>query len=1071
MSRYSAYDDLKDLKDFQLRTVEYVFDRFYGKDPCSRFLVADEVGLGKTFIAKGIIAKSLEYMQDKVKRYDVVYVCSNESIARQNIEKLNILGSRGFTKSTRITYLPLDVKDLNNPDNLANFISLTPGTAFDLAAKGGGGRVNERSIIYGMLRNIPMARGLKLKKIRKGLSDILRMSVGGEKWLDKLNRLKDEDLDPTLTKSFRRRVIQNKDLYDTLKESSFRFSDYGKNYTISDEDAVLRRNLISRLRTELALTCLDALEPDLLILDEFQRFKRFLNSGDDINDGDYSDSEEGFDNGTSVAKALFEYPGVKTLLLSATPYKMYTLDSENAEDDHYEDFIRTISFLLEDKEKLNRIKDLLSRFRLSVHTRKNGGDFDFELKRELENALLKVMCRTERARSTTDRNSMLREIPLNAPLRSADLSRSMTFQEAAYLTESGDVIEYWKSVPYIFNFMKDYEIGKKLKKEIDAQADDLDLVFRSIKRRSLSRGVLREYQEIDPGNPRMRLLFEETIESGLWKLLWLPPSMPYMAPGGVFTNMEKFTKSLIFSSWNAVPNAIASLCSYEAERRMVGKTNILRDRLHKDTSRLLAFSLSSGDKRLTGMPLMSWIYPSQTLAFEIDPLKIALKHGGRLLSAEEMRDEIKPLCRDLLKSLPPVEEGGRADERWYWAAPILLDAKAGLFPLFYEEPFGFYSVLSTLSESAHLESHVRALNDAANETLTVPLGPKPDDLIDRLCDLSLGSPGVCALRSLKRLSPETDSRDPELLRAAIKIAMGFRSLFNSPEVIRLLRGVGSDSYLNRTIKYSIDGNLQALLDEQSHVLKESLVLGNLPAEKMFSSLADSFLSVLSLRTSSVQIEELKKSKGEYKYEGFNAQCHFALRFSDKKTEDSERIDRPKLVRDAFNSPFRPFILASTSIGQEGLDFHHWCHGVTHWNLPSNPTDLEQREGRVQRFKGHAIRKNIAERYGLPALSKDYDGGDPWDGIFRLAAQDKAEGQSDLIPYWIFEEGSARVERRLPFLPYSKEITQFKRLRRSLSLYRLVFGQPRQEDLMAGISRAEDDLSEITLSLAPPDIRE
>lgn len=48
-----------------------------------------------------------------------------------------------------------------------------------------------------------------------------------------------------------------------------------------------------------------------------------------------------------------------------------------------------------------------------------------------------------------------------------------------------------------------------------------------------------------------------------------------------------------------------------------------------------------------------------------------------------------------------------------------------------------------------------------------------------------------------------------------------------------------------------------------------------------------------------------------------------------------------------------------SRSEEGLDFHRYCHAVVHWNLPSNPIDLEQREGRVHRYKGHAVRKNVA----------------------------------------------------------------------------------------------------------------
>ncbi len=60
----------------------------------------------------------------------------------------------------------------------------------------------------------------------------------------------------------------------------------------------------------------------------------------------------------------------------------------------------------------------------------------------------------------------------------------------------------------------------------------------------------------------------------------------------------------------------------------------------------------------------------------------------------------------------------------------------------------------------------------------------------------------------------------------------------------------------------------------------------------------------------------------------------------------------------YNSPFRPFLLTSTSTGQEGLDFYPWCHRLVHWNLPGNPVDLEQREGHVHWYKGHAVRRIV-----------------------------------------------------------------------------------------------------------------
>src|SRR5437879_8164127 len=104
--------------------------------------------------------------------------------------------------------------------------------------------------------------------------------------------------------------------------------------------------------------------------------------------------------------------------------------------------------------------------------------------------------------------------------------------------------------------------------------------------------------------------------------------------------------------------------------------------------------------------------------------------------------------------------------------------------------------------------------------------------------------------------------------------------------------------------------------------------------------------------------------------------------TDEATDGDTRT-REDLVRAAFNSPFRPFVLASTSVGQEGLDFHPYCHAVVHWNVPSNPVDLEQREGRVHRYKGHAVRKNVARKHGAVVLAAGH-GPDPWARMFAAA---------------------------------------------------------------------------------------
>jgi len=53
-----------------------------------------------------------------------------------------------------------------------------------------------------------------------------------------------------------------------------------------------------------------------------------------------------------LAHDLFEYSDehseARVLLLSATPYKMYTMGHELAEDHHYADFLDTLKFLHND---------------------------------------------------------------------------------------------------------------------------------------------------------------------------------------------------------------------------------------------------------------------------------------------------------------------------------------------------------------------------------------------------------------------------------------------------------------------------------------------------------------------------------------------------------------------------------------------------------------------------------------------------------------------------------------------------------------------------------------------------
>lgn len=57
----------------------------------------------------------------------------------------------------------------------------------------------------------------------------------------------------------------------------------------------------------------------------------------------------------------------------------------------------------------------------------------------------------------------------------------------------------------------------------------------------------------------------------------------------------------------------------------------------------------------------------------------------------------------------------------------------------------------------------------------------------------------------------------------------------------------------------------------------------------------------------------------------------------------------------FNTPLVPEVLIVTSVGQEGIDLHRECRHVIHHDLPWNPATLEQRTGRVDRIGSKAER--------------------------------------------------------------------------------------------------------------------
>ena len=378
------------------------------------------------------------------------------------------------------------------------------------------------------------------------------------------------------------------------------------------------------------------------------------------------------------------------------------------------------------------------------------------------------------------------------------------------------------------------------------------------------------------------------------------------------------------------------------------------------------------------------------------------------------------------------------------------------------------------SDEADDSGPSRGLVAYAQQAIEVLQGEAPE--VERPVDLravsallGVAGPGNVAWRALGRLR----RRDHQVTqfghwRAAAHVASGLRSVFNRPEVIVLIDAqdpADEGTYWRAVLRYCLDGNLQAVMDEFLHHLAEAEGIDTSTDEGLME-LARRACRAISARPARYLAFDPDRPGQR---DGIPMLSRFALRFGNIK-QDQDDLRLPE-IRAAFNSPFWPFVLATTSIGQEGVDFHWWCHAVVHWNLPANPVDFEQREGRVNRYKGHAIRKNIARDHRAAALRSSED--DPWRAAFLSAAAstDAAEAHSELRPYWVCP-GPARVERYIPMLPLSRDHATWRDLQALLALYRLAYGQPDQEGMVRllerqGVQLNEQRLDELRLDLSPP----
>lgn len=142
-----------------------------------------------------------------------------------------------------------------------------------------------------------------------------------------------------------------------------------------------------------------------------------------------------------------------------------------------------------------------------------------------------------------------------------------------------------------------------------------------------------------------------------------------------------------------------------------------------------------------------------------------------------------------------------------------------------------------------------------------------------------------------------------------------------------------------------------------------------------------------------------------------------------KQDDLDKKDTTATVRRSFNSPFYPFVLMTTSIGSEGLDFHKYCERLVHYTAPANVIELEQKNGRIDRYHSLAQRRN----WSLPAnlFAKEY------------TLEEKAAESGGMIDGW--DAGENNLHYYYLYTRYTDEWDKLETLFEEQKKYRMHIG--------------------------------
>lgn len=991
--------------DYQKRAIRRIVDSYMGECTSGRFLLADEVGLGKTIIARGVIrclmcklleqeiaGKSGEQIKNEADYYyfNVIYICSNTNIAKQNEEKLGLGKNEDEGWTNRASCLSWKVfnsskyevefqavlqdyykvygndhtyESLTRVKALKTRLRILPMTQRTSIDIKGRGKVEEREYLYRRIRDFISAEA------SRGNEDFEKM-MG--LYMTKCKC--DEEFNKACN------IIR-----DSRNGAECEIENFCKTWQI--------------VRKGFAEITMDWLDCGLVIMDEFQNFKEII--------GQASDDEESIIRKVLEQESDGEDRNPYVLMLSATPFRMYM--SKNADQDETDTdtagtenaSIYDVCRFLEKGGGTNGMSVISSSLEayktaLEKYSRSDSESKEqvLEKKNAFERQMGSVFTRMERINvlrelredGTDAEDTDKQEIGCGGIKALLDYTNELVEYDTGngrYHIGTGTATAYAERIPYVLSFMNrgnkqaggddGYKIKGNFDKDVDAgkiryknnskcyilEDDFKDMSktlgeWHGVYEKVLEYILDIESMDIDSmlksgkynGMTREDVLLNHP---GAARLLWVPSVVGWKELKGAFAEHKNFGKTIMFSDRVVVPRAMAGLISREVTRRLIWW--ILKQ---------------EQDKSITEKEL------------------------------QDFQKSAKEILEQILEQILGLVTGSEEDREWDNNGDEGIIKIKSVGRIFTTSASGLFAVWSEMGLPIKRNKEGFALRDSGG----------------------------------------TLQMDEDSLRKSI-------------------------------IDYCEEGKLQYVLQELEYI---GDTVGVHEVKKIYITLYDQKEGRLN-----ALIAKDGQKRTISSIDTYYARCIGS-------SNDDDNVSSIADLQAAFNSPFAPFVFATTSIGQEGLDFHNYADRIVHLSIPANPTDFEQREGRINRYNCLAVRKAVMEWYGNKEETRICADDIPklLDNAFEAAKASLCEEGNQklncgIIPHWLVARKKddnklevAGIKRLVPYFYNSSMMEKYHNMLKLLQLYRSVIGQADADELLERlmVNKKETDVQELYVDFSP-----